>query len=470
MSDNDYPRQSYRDLLQAKANGIEIDPHRLELWRREEELIRSMIKYPGYFRSCGVHPVSFEAIAHSIAWRAYEQLLGKISDSEAVNPQVLLGEMHRINPDVLEARRGQSWIDAVFSEGAIPAEMALGSGGVVEELKQHHRNRSWAVQLGRITSKVGVDTNFASIQSDLARTGLQMHLEAQSEATFVEPLSEFKWNANERELTTLVKTHIPQLDQVCGGGHGKGELCVIGGGTNHGKSYFAAQLAVLQASHGKSVLYISVEDPHDLFYCRTLSSFTEPKVSPMWIRTRKADPAIVVAAQARMKEATGGRLYAIERKKEKVEELCNLIRLYHWSKKVDMVIVDYLQAISTEEDFRTNRVGQVGFIISQLKKAATQSNVALFVLSQYARDQYRDGTEPDLQGFKYCGDIENEAELALLFWRDGNDVLHVKIPKIKWMKSLDTRFIIPTDSTTGWFGDWEDDFSEPEAEAKSKKK
>ncbi len=42
--------------------------------------------------------------------------------------------------------------------------------------------------------------------------------------------------------------------------------------------------------------------------------------------------------------------------------------------------------------------------------------------------------------------------------RATSDVLHVKIPKIKWAKAANVRFIIPTDPTTGWMMDWEHDF------------
>ncbi len=453
---DEYPRETYRDLLQAKANGFEINSYQLEVWRREEELIRVMMQAPSYFRSCSIHPVTFEAVGHALAWQAYELIGERYKDQQSIEGPVLISTMHRIDPVVLEGRRGQAWIDALLSEDAIPPELALST--VVQDMQQHHRVRDWAVKISKITTRVGVDTNFAGLQSDLARTGLEMHLEAQSQETFTKPLADLDWDPNEREMAQLVRTYIPQLDETCGGGHGRGEFCAIGGGTNHGKSYFAAKLCRLAAENGKTALYLSTEDSRDLMHCRMMASFTEPRCSPMAIRTRRADPAIVTAAIARMKEVLGPRFFALELKKATVEHLCNVIRLYRWSKKVDIVVVDYLQAVTTEEDFRGNRVQQVGYVINALKKTATETGVALYGLSQYARDQYRDGTEPDLQGFKYCGDIENEAELAILLWRDASDVLHVKIPKIKWAKAANVRFIIPTDPTTGWMMDWEHDF------------
>ena len=114
-------------------------------------------------------------------------------------------------------------------------------------------------------------------------------------------------------------------------------------------------------------------------------------------------------------------------KKPRVSEVMDLIRRYRYSKEIDLVIVDYLQAIREDEQV-INKVHEVSSIVSKLKRACDEAGVALILLSQYARDSYRDGTEPGLNSCKYAGDIENESEIMCLFWRDAEDVLHVKIP------------------------------------------
>lgn len=460
------PIESYRDLLQAKANGVDVSDYKVSLWRREEELVRSAAFYAAQFRGCGVKPVHFEAPMHALAWNAIQQLLDD-PECKVIEGSVLLSEMRRIDEDLAGGGRGRNWMGYLTSERPVPARFGLET--LVSELRQKHTCEQWKGSFQRLCSRVGKDKDFSMLQADFVRKGVEMMVESHGDLSVDPPATEKSWDAKTVEKGTLVKLGIPELDRVAGGGHGKGEMMTVGGGTNTGKSYFAQELWCLQAEQGNKSLYLSCEDPEELMYCRTWAWYSDPKLAPVSIRQKNADPEVVEQARMKFREKCGGRVFIKEMKKPTINEVLFKIRTYAYAENVTFVLVDYLQAITDPEVSNGNKVQEISSIISKLKRCCTECGVALVVFSQLARDEYRDGTEPGLNSMKYCGDIENEAELVVLMWRDSEGVLHIKVPKVKWTKAMGARFIVEVDDVTGCFGDWRDDLSAPtEKDAKSK--
>jgi hypothetical protein len=452
------PIESYRDLLQAKANGFEVDEYQLAMWRREEELVRSATYHAAQYRGCGVRPVHFDAPMHSLAWQAITKLLGD-PQCKVIEGSVLLSEMRELDEDMAGGARGRNWISHLMSERPIPPRYGLET--LVNEIRQKHTLEQWKGSFQQLCARVGRDKNVAMLQSDFVRKGIETSLEAHGNMAVKPPATEKPWDAKTVEKGSLVKLGIQRLDRVAGGGHGIGELMAVGGGTNIGKSYFARELWCLQGEQGNRALYVSCEDPEELMYCRTWAGYSSPPIAPVSIREKKADPEVVEQARMMFREKCGDRVFIEEMKKPTIDEVCFKLRTYAYAQDVKTAIVDYLQAITDPEVTNGNKVQEVSSIISKLKRCATECGVALIVFSQLARDEYRDGTEPGLNSMKYCGDIENEAELVVLMWRDGEGVLHVKVPKVKWTNSRGARFIVDIDEVTGCFVDWRDDLSAP---------
>ena len=289
--------------------------------------------------------------------------------------------------------------------------------------------------------------------------GLEISYQVGGEGKVAGPLTDYDWNPNEKSTTSLVETGIRALDDCGGGGHGRGELLVVGAGTSVGKSYLASQLIRKQGELGNRALYISAEDPEELFYCRMLADFTEPSVSPKEIRTKNADPEVIGRAQSRMRDVLGKRVFVVESKKPTISQVLETIRTYRYMHDVDLVVVDYLQAI-TEDEPTTNKTQEMSSITSKLKRCFTECRVAGVALTQLNRESYKDGSEPSINSAKYAGDIENEAELIVMLWRDAEGALHAKLPKVKWSSARELRYAIPVNRRTGCFGEWEENFND----------
>lgn len=452
MEDTDQPpKDSYRALLQLKADGVEISDFELQVWRREEELVRCAFCYPRTFRDCGLLPAHFIAPVHALAWQAIWMLADEYPDADELDPAMLISVMRGLDEQRLAGPRGHNWLMAILSEPAINPVQVLGRH--VKDVRAMHRNRRWNRRYAELGQRVKNDPDIAGIQTDYVRAGREIAFAVDGEHFIEDPIDQWEWDARDKDAASLVRIGVDEIDHACGGGHGRGEMLVWGGGTGHGKSYSAAYVLKQQARLQQNALYISCEDPKELMFCRLIGGYAEPTLEPRKIRARTADPEIVETAIRQMRAEFAGRISVIERKKPTISRVCEEIRQYRYSRKIDLVIIDYLQAITADEPMQ-NKVQEMSHVTSMLKKCFTDCNVAGIVMSQYNRESYKDGTEPGLNSCKYCGDIENEAEVMVLLWRDPEGVLRVKMPKVKWASAQDLSFEVPVDDVSGWHGKW----------------
>lgn len=453
MSDQ-APRRalSYRDLCLDRVNGFSVDEFREFLWRREEELIRSAIAFPQQYAQCGIDSRHFEAPLHRVAWAAICRLTEAFPAADRIEGGSLVSEMANVDAEL--AVGATNWAFGVLGE--LPVDPRVGLEQVVKDIFYNVRLRAWKTLQSRYSERIGKDRDLIGLQAEVVSASRNLVYDFEGEGRTAQPLGLIKWDSRDREKISVVRTGFDFIDRAAGGGHGRGELLVWGGGTSHGKSFAMQRLLRNQARLRQGALYISCEDAIELMQCRMLADFCEPSVSPKDIRMRSADPEIVDRAAARMERELGEYVTVVEHKKPTVSQVCNLVRYYRYARKVDMVIVDYLQAVTPDEP-SNSKVNDTAVVISQLKKCFTECKVAGVVLTQYARQEYREGEEPSVNAAKYAGDIENEAEILAYMWKDADDRLHVKLPKVKWSRAKSLRYIIPVNPVTGCHMDWEDD-------------
>lgn len=458
---------SYRDLLRAQADGEEVSDDRLRIFRREEDIIRSAMARPRAFQACGLEAAMFEAADYRIAWDAIQRVVDQFPGDGALPPENVLAEMRRSGESRFGGMAGKLWWISIESEK--PVEIGYALEVLVHEVSSRFQLRLWNGRFRALGDRIDQEPSILGLYEEYVTESYRVGI-APDGGRLGRTMEEIA-NAPPKK-SEIVPTGIPQIDGPTGGGHGIGELMVVGGGTNSGKSYMVQRLARNQARMGESVLCISSEDPENLLACRMIADYTpfQNRASPISIRKRleagmkghahgAANPAIVQAAIRDMSLEQCGRVYSYEAKKWTVSKICGLIRRHRYMVGIRMVIVDYLQAISADDETHGNKNQWTAEVLTKLKRCCTECGVALVVMSQYARDEYRDGQEPTMQACKYAGDIENEAEIMCLMWRDEDDNLHAKLPKIKWVKSSGNRYIVTTDPDTGNFLEWNDDFA-----------
>lgn len=184
-------------------------------------------------------------------------------------------------------------------------------------------------------------------------------------------------------------------------------ITVLGAATSFGKSTYAIMVADEAIREGKRVLFVSTEDD-DTTYGQRIAA-RRARVNAVRLRERLLDTDSMVALEAEAKRAQDVPwfLYAVGSPVEKtaaaIKELCD-------AEGYDLVIVDYLQAITCER--KLDRRNEVTWVTRCLTDAIKGGGAAGLLLSQIRR--LEPGAKPNMHALKESGDVENMAESILI--------------------------------------------------------
>ena len=88
----------------------------------------------------------------------------------------------------------------------------------------------------------------------------------------------------------------------------------------------------------------------------------------------------------------------------------------------DIIIIDYLQLLSSETTYRGNRTAEVGEISRSIKNLAMELNIPIIALSQLNRvSEGKETKEPTMAELREAGNIEQDASVIILLWNLSQD-------------------------------------------------
>lgn len=192
-----------------------------------------------------------------------------------------------------------------------------------------------------------------------------------------------------------------ELDGLTGGARG-GEVWVLGAPTNWGKSSWLIAVSDHYVQvHGKGVLLVSCEDDPVMLGARELcrnANIQGGRARHSNLTREDHDAAAAVIAntpKSRSPVIADGR-------GKTVEVICQQIRTMHAIHPIDLVLVDYLQCISTERVIDDRR-GQINHIARSLTDTIKGIGAAGILASQLTGEDVRESR-----------DVEHAAEVVLI--------------------------------------------------------
>ncbi len=203
----------------------------------------------------------------------------------------------------------------------------------------------------------------------------------------------------------------PKLDQLLGGLEG-GDVIVIGARPAVGKSAFVTQITENLATQGKRIGFYNLEMQEKQLYERFMVaqskiSLTRLRRAVRYLgdeeeRFRKANE--VLEKQDNIIITTGSK---------SVSE----IRAESRHMGYDIIIIDYLQLLKPDKEYRGNRTAEVGAISKAIKALAMELNIPIIALSQLNRvSELKETKEPTMAELREAGDIEQDASIIMLMW------------------------------------------------------
>ncbi len=228
-----------------------------------------------------------------------------------------------------------------------------------------------------------------------------------------------------------LSTGLIDLDQKLGGLH-PSDLLIIAGRPSQGKTALATNIAfniarkyswsqqpdgTRKTEQGGIVGFFSLEMSAEQLAMRVLAEVSGVSSD----RLRKGeisavefglvrDAAMEIAESPLHIDATGGLQMA---------KLAARARRMKRKHGLDLVVVDYLQLVTTDRRNGDNRVQEVSEVTQGLKALAKELNVPVIALSQLSRQvENREDKRPQLSDLRESGSIEQDADVVMFVYRE----------------------------------------------------
>lgn len=199
-----------------------------------------------------------------------------------------------------------------------------------------------------------------------------------------------------------------------------GNFIILAARPSLGKTAMSLNFALNAAKAGKKVGFISLEMTRKQLNIRLLSH--ESKVDSNEIRRGNIHDTQWSKISLGFAKISKLPIFIIDNVGEvPLIKLRSIIRKLHMKEKLDMLIIDYLQLISSHSGGRSeNRQQEVSSISRSLKLLAVELNIPIIALSQLSRKlEERQDKRPMLSDLRESGGLEQDADVVMFIFRPG---------------------------------------------------
>jgi replicative DNA helicase len=200
-------------------------------------------------------------------------------------------------------------------------------------------------------------------------------------------------------------------------GFQKSDLIILAARPSVGKTSLALDFARNAAvKYGVPTAIFSLEMSKEQLVDRMLSA--QSQVDGWKLRTARLSlDEEFTRLQNGMHELMKAPIYVDDKAANSVLNMRSVLRRLNSDKPIGLIIVDYLQLMSTAKSY-DNMVNQVTEISRSLKGLAKEFNVPVIALSQLSRAVESRGGRPRLSDLRDSGSIEQDADIVMFIHRE----------------------------------------------------
>ena len=376
---------------------------RMSLSEAEKALIGTLIRWPDKLDRLT------QIRANDFSERLYREIYATLHEMRAAGT-----EIDMITLDArMEARLGRSVsVELIECTQAAPYSTAYEAYAEIV-LEASERRRIAAIGRRLIERSEETESDIQALLSG-AQTALgQVHSVrsdwVEMSDVLIEAYEDIEARAN-GSITPCV-SGLSTLDERTGGFF-PGELTIIGARPSVGKTAFGVSIAVASALRGHKVCVVSAEMIASQVGQRLLSDAAQVNGmrlrAPQYIQSEDWDALAKGLSE-------WGQLPMSFLFQRNVEDICAQIRSQHAKGLCDMVVVDYMQLLTTREKIKDDWL-RVGHISQMLKALTTDLKIPVIGLAQVAR-QNGVATVPRLDSLRGSGNLEQDADNVILLHR-----------------------------------------------------
>lgn len=218
-------------------------------------------------------------------------------------------------------------------------------------------------------------------------------------------------------VATGISSGFSDFDQMTSGFH-PSDLIILAARPAMGKTAFALNLALNAAMKSKKgVLLFSLEMSSSQLLQRLLS--IEAGIGLQKIRNGFLDPDDWGKLGLASMKLSNSEINIADLPNVNVLEIRAIARRLKAARKLDMIIIDYLQLIKGNSTRGDNRQQEISEISRALKGIARELDIPIIALSQLSRaTEQRADRRPMLSDLRESGAIEQDADMVMFLYRD----------------------------------------------------
>lgn len=220
------------------------------------------------------------------------------------------------------------------------------------------------------------------------------------------------------EATKGVPTGFAALDYKLSGLQ-PSDLTILAARPSMGKTSLAMNIAVNAAVKGKKTVGVfSLEMSKEQLVDRLFASMLG--VDSWKLQRGKLDDSDFQNMGPVMDELSKANIFIDDSSASSMAEFRTKARRLQMEHGLDLLIIDYLQLMSTgNNSYAGNRVQEISEISRTVKQVARELRVPIIALSQLSRAvEGRPDKQPQLSDLRESGSIEQDADIVLMMYRD----------------------------------------------------
>lgn len=197
----------------------------------------------------------------------------------------------------------------------------------------------------------------------------------------------------------------------------KSDLIILAARPSIGKTTLALDIARMSSiNHDKSVLIFSLEMSSQQLVDRMLSA--QSRVNAWNLRTgHLSSDRDFSQLRDSLDKLAKAKIYIDDQPGNSIVRMKALSRRIKAEKGLDLIVVDYLQLMTTSKNY-DSMVNQVTEISRSLKSLAKELDVPVLALSQLSRAVESRGGKPRLSDLRDSGSIEQDADVVMFIHRE----------------------------------------------------
>lgn len=223
--------------------------------------------------------------------------------------------------------------------------------------------------------------------------------------------------AKNKQLITGLRTGFYDLDRITAGLHG-GEMIILAARPGMGKTALALNIATNAAfSTDKAVAIFNLEMPAEMLVNRMISSVGQ--IDSYKLQTGQLQHNDWKRYNEAMSQLAETNIYIEDQAGITISEIrAKCRRLANKEPGLGLVVIDYLQLVTTGNRRIESRQVEVSEISRSLKTMALELDVAVIALAQLSRSaERRENSQPMLADLRESGSLEQDADMVLFINR-----------------------------------------------------